>query len=204
LSTPLERDAPLCLYATTARAPVPTPPLRSDARTEIAVVGAGYTGLSAALHLADRGARVTLLEAHEPGWGAAGRNGGQVNAGLKHEPDAVERHLGNIYGPRLVQLAGEAPAYLFRLIARLDIVSARIARALRAECRFGRVSSKSAVSRRSWIAKLTLRATCDCVSFCVSIRDRSDLRHAHGRGGARRYERGRARSAARPDLAPHQ
>lgn len=121
MSTPLERDAPLCLYAATARAPVPTPPLRSDARTEIAVVGAGYTGLSAALHLAERGVAVTLLEAHEPGWGAAGRNGGQVNAGLKHEPDAVERHLGKIYGPRLVQLAGEAPAYLFRLIARLDL-----------------------------------------------------------------------------------
>ncbi|HEX9474727.1 MAG TPA: FAD-binding oxidoreductase [Steroidobacteraceae bacterium] len=121
MSTPLERDAPLCLYAATARAPVPTPPLRSDARTKIAVVGAGYTGLSAALHLAERGVAVTLLEAHAPGWGAAGRNGGQVNAGLKHEPDAVERHLGKIYGPRLVQLAGEAPAYLFRLIARLDI-----------------------------------------------------------------------------------
>jgi glycine/D-amino acid oxidase-like deaminating enzyme len=121
LSTPLERDAPRCLYAGTARPAVPTPPLRSDARTEIAVVGAGYTGLSAALHLAERGAAVTLLEAHEPGWGAAGRNGGQVNAGLKHEPDEVERHLGKIYGPRLVQLAGEAPAFLFRLIARLNI-----------------------------------------------------------------------------------
>jgi len=96
-------------------------PWPGDSWPKIAVVGAGYTGLSAALHLAERGARVTLLEAHEPGWGAAGRNGGQVNAGLKHEPDAVERHLGKIYGPRLVQLAGEAPAYLFRLIARLDI-----------------------------------------------------------------------------------
>jgi glycine/D-amino acid oxidase-like deaminating enzyme len=100
---------------------VPTPPLRADARTQVAIVGAGYTGLSAALHLAEGGTAVTVLEAHEPGWGAAGRNGGQVNAGLKHEPDEVERHLGNIFGPRLVQLAGEAPTFLFRLIARFGI-----------------------------------------------------------------------------------
>jgi glycine/D-amino acid oxidase-like deaminating enzyme len=100
---------------------VRTPPLRADARTEVAIVGAGYTGLSAALHLAERGTAVTLLEAHEPGWGAAGRNGGQVNAGLKHDPDEVERHLGSVFGPRLVRLAGEAPAFLFKLIARLGI-----------------------------------------------------------------------------------
>jgi glycine/D-amino acid oxidase-like deaminating enzyme len=121
LSTPLEHDAPQCLYPATARPPVPTPPLRAHTRAEVAIVGAGYTGLSTALHLAERGTAVTLLEAHEPGWGAAGRNGGQVNAGLKHEPDEVERHLGVVYGPRLVRLAGDAPAYLFGLIDRLGI-----------------------------------------------------------------------------------
>ena len=120
-STPLERDEPHCLYVATARSAVSVPPLRTDARTEVAVVGAGYTGLSTALHLAERGVAVTLLEAHEPGWGAAGRNGGQVNPGLKHEPDEVERDLGEVYGPRLVRLAGEAPDYLFALIARLGI-----------------------------------------------------------------------------------
>ena len=119
--TPLERDEPRCLYVATARRAVPAPPLRTDARTEVVVVGAGYTGLSTALHLAERGVAVTLLEAHEPGWGAAGRNGGQVNAGLKHEPDEAERDLGDVYGPRLVRLAGEAPAYLFGLITRLGI-----------------------------------------------------------------------------------
>ncbi len=121
MPTPLEHDAPQCLYLATARPAVPTPPLRTDTRAEVAIVGAGYTGLSTALHLAERGKAVTLLEAHEPGWGAAGRNGGQVNAGLKHEPDEVERHLGPVYGPRLVQLAGDAPAYLFGLVDRLGI-----------------------------------------------------------------------------------
>lgn len=121
LSTSLQHDAPQCLYAATAGTSAPLAPLTTDARTEVAVVGAGYTGLSTALHLAERGTAVVLLEAHEPGWGAAGRNGGQVNAGLKHEPDEVERHFGETYGPRLVQFAGGAPAYLFELVDRLGI-----------------------------------------------------------------------------------
>jgi glycine/D-amino acid oxidase-like deaminating enzyme len=136
VSTPLEHDAPHCLYPATARAPVPAPALRADERTAVAVVGAGYTGLSTALHLAERGTAVTLLEAHEPGWGAAGRNGGQVNAGLKHEPDEVEAHLGPTFGPRLVQLAGDAPSYLFALIDRLGIdCEPRREGTIRAACR---------------------------------------------------------------------
>jgi glycine/D-amino acid oxidase-like deaminating enzyme len=118
MPTPLELDAPGCLYTATATPPVSAPPLAGELRAEVAIIGGGYTGLSAALHLAERGRRVALLEAREPGWGAAGRNGGQVNAGLKHEPDDVERALGPVYGPRLVQLAGGAPEFLFELIAR--------------------------------------------------------------------------------------
>jgi glycine/D-amino acid oxidase-like deaminating enzyme len=118
MPTPLEVDAPRCLYPLTATPPVPAVPLRGEVRVETVVVGGGYTGLSAALHLAERGRSVALLEAREPGWGAAGRNGGQVNAGLKHEPDDVERALGPVYGPRLVRLAGGGPDFLFELIAR--------------------------------------------------------------------------------------
>jgi glycine/D-amino acid oxidase-like deaminating enzyme len=120
-ATSLESGASGCLYGSTARPPVPAPVLRAHERTAVAVIGAGYTGLSAALHLAERGVPNVLLEAREPGWGAAGRNGGQVNAGLKHEPNDVERDLGPVHGPRLVRLAGEAPEYLFKLIGRLQI-----------------------------------------------------------------------------------
>jgi glycine/D-amino acid oxidase-like deaminating enzyme len=113
--------AAACAYSLTAEPLIALPQLQAQIRTQVAVIGAGYTGLSAALGLAEKGISTVLLEAHEPGWGAAGRNGGQVNAGLKHEPDDIERDLGPVYGPRLVRLAGEAPGYLFNLIHRLQI-----------------------------------------------------------------------------------
>jgi glycine/D-amino acid oxidase-like deaminating enzyme len=109
------------LYQETAEAAVPTPPLDGDLRTELAVVGGGFTGLSTALHAAERGCAVVLLEAQEPGWGASGRNGGQVNPGLKHDPDIVERDFGVELGGRMVKFAGDAPAFVFDLIKRHDI-----------------------------------------------------------------------------------
>jgi glycine/D-amino acid oxidase-like deaminating enzyme len=112
---------PPSLYAQTARAAVDTPPLDGDRRVSVAVIGGGFTGLSAALHLAERGVEVAVLEAHEPGWGASGRNGGQVNPGLKHDPDQVEADFGADLGGRMVALSGEAPNMVFRLIERDQI-----------------------------------------------------------------------------------
>lgn len=121
MDTPITRDLPKCLYPVTAIASPPTPTLHGQSRADVVVVGGGLTGLSTALHLAERGIAVALLEAHEPGWGAAGRNGGQVNAGLKYEPEAATRALGPIHGPRLSQLASAGPDYLFDVIERHGI-----------------------------------------------------------------------------------
>ena len=79
------RSLPPSLYADTAHLAIATPPLDGDRRVSVAVIGAGFTGLSAALHLAEKGVDVVVLEAHEPGWRASGRNGGQVtfDAGTK-------------------------------------------------------------------------------------------------------------------------
>jgi glycine/D-amino acid oxidase-like deaminating enzyme len=106
------------LYHQTAEPAVAIAPLRGDAHCEVAVVGGGFTGLSTALHLAERGARVTLLEAQEVGFGASGRNGGQVNPGLKATPDRVERDFGAAMGARMNAFAGAAPEFVFQLIAR--------------------------------------------------------------------------------------
>ena len=106
------------LYQDTAEPALPTPPLEADVRADVAIVGGGVTGLSSALHLAERGASVVLLEAQEPGWGASGRNGGQVNPGLKFDPDIVERDHGIDLGTRMNVLSGAAPSFVFDLIKR--------------------------------------------------------------------------------------
>ena len=70
------------LWSATANPSAPCPELQADVSADVAIVGAGFTGLSAALHLAQMGRSVVVLEAQTPGWGASGRNGGQVNPGL--------------------------------------------------------------------------------------------------------------------------
>jgi glycine/D-amino acid oxidase-like deaminating enzyme len=83
---------------------------------DVVVVGAGFTGLSAALHLAKGGARVVVLEATEIGFGGSGRNVGLVNAGMWVMPDALPAVLGADYGERLLNLLGDAPQLVFQLI----------------------------------------------------------------------------------------
>lgn len=118
---PVAAPLPPSVYAETAVPAPETPPLVGDRRTSVAVVGGGFTGLSAALHLTQKGVDVVVLEANEPGWGASGRNGGQVNPGLKHDPDQVEADFGGDLGGRMVALSGNAPNLVFDLIQRHQI-----------------------------------------------------------------------------------
>lgn len=109
------------LWSATANSSPVCPPLAGSQEAEVAVIGGGFTGLSAAFHLAEAGVDVALLEAESPGWGASGRNGGQVNPGLKEDPDTIERHYGADLGARMVDLAGGAGDFVFELIKRLGI-----------------------------------------------------------------------------------
>jgi len=109
---------PDSLWAATAPPGPSCPPLSGDRFAELCVIGGGYTGLSAAYHAAETGADVVLVEAAEPGWGAAGRNGGQVIAGLKLDPDDLERRFGTERGRRLTDFAGGAADFVFELVAK--------------------------------------------------------------------------------------
>lgn len=109
------------LWEDTAPASPAAPVLRETISVDVVVVGAGYTGLSAALHLALKGAAVAVLESVDVGFGGSGRNVGLVNAGMWVSPDEVAATLGPRFGERLLRVLGEAPALVFELIERYGI-----------------------------------------------------------------------------------
>lgn len=120
----IENERPVIansLWSATANPSPACPPLSGDVTADVAIVGGGFTGLSAALHLAEAGQQVVLLESETPGWGASGRNGGQVNPGLKESPNEIEARFGPDMGPRMVRMAGEAASLVFSLIERHGI-----------------------------------------------------------------------------------
>ena len=115
--------APLAasLCADTAHDTPPRPALVGEIEADVVVIGAGFTGLSAALHLAEAGKRVVVLEAETPGWGASGRNGGQVNPGLKADPYETEAAYGHDMGGRMVAASAAAGDLVFGLIEKHGI-----------------------------------------------------------------------------------
>lgn len=85
---------PTSYYAATANRQLEFPQLEGDVQADVCVIGAGYTGLSAALHLAEAGYKVCVLEAEKVGWGASGRNGGQVAQGQRLGHDELAKKMG--------------------------------------------------------------------------------------------------------------
>ncbi|MGY8631941.1 FAD-binding oxidoreductase [Bradyrhizobium sp. 14AA] len=109
------------LWELTAPLAPQTGPLAGEVDVDVAVIGGGYTGLSSALHLAEGGARVAVLEASEIGFGGSGRNVGLVNAGMWVMPDTLAVTLGQTFGERLNALLSHGPQKVFDLIEKHGI-----------------------------------------------------------------------------------
>jgi glycine/D-amino acid oxidase-like deaminating enzyme len=109
------------VYRNGAVLPRITSTLESQTDADVIVVGAGFTGVSAALHLAEAGRKPLLIEAREVGWGASGRNFGQVVPYTKNSEAHVLQHFGPVYGPRLLDATASGPDLVFELIERLGI-----------------------------------------------------------------------------------
>ena len=108
-------------YAATRNRQLDFPALAEECYVDVCVVGAGITGCSAALHLAERGYTVAVLEAERVGWGASGRSGGQKLHGFGCEMSVLRRQLGEADARRLWDMSLEAVALLDELVERHGI-----------------------------------------------------------------------------------
>lgn len=108
-------------YAASAKALAPFPSLKGEASADVCIIGAGYTGLSAALHCAARGLSVVLLDAQRVGWGASGRNGGQVGADQRVDQKMLETQFGYAHARRLFDLGLASAALVKSLVSKHEI-----------------------------------------------------------------------------------
>ncbi len=170
ITPPHSLPLPPSLYADTAGQSVDAPALEADRSVSVAIIGGGFAGLSTALHLAERGIEPIVLEANEPGWGASGNNGGQLNPGLKLDPDAIETAFGGDLGNRMIAFAYNAPLFTLELIRRLDIdCEARQNGTLRAARHETHARAVEATA-----------AQCICRGMPVRLLDRSELQEVTG------------------------
>jgi len=112
---------PASYYKATANRELNFSALDGDLVADVCIVGAGYTGLSAALHLAERGYAVVVLDAQRVGWGASGRNGGQLGTGQRVDQETLEKMVGLERAKQLWQLAEDSKNLVKDLIAKYKI-----------------------------------------------------------------------------------
>ena len=140
------------LWERTAPPPPATEALAGDIVADVAIVGAGFTGLSTALHLAERGISAVVLEAVEIGYGAAGRSSGLVNAGLWVMPSVLKETLGADYGGRILELLRNSPRTVFDVVDKYSI-ACELKRAGTIHCGEGRKGAEEIHERaRQWQA----------------------------------------------------
>jgi gamma-glutamylputrescine oxidase len=110
-------DLPQGYYAASARPATARMRLAGTAKADVCVIGAGFTGLSAALHLAEAGAKVVVVESDTVGFAASGRNGGQIHTGHRKSQEELERWLGRVHARDLWDLCEESKALLRRNVS---------------------------------------------------------------------------------------
>ncbi|MFM6989373.1 MAG: NAD(P)/FAD-dependent oxidoreductase, partial [Arenimonas sp.] len=108
-------------YAASASPQPERPPLQGRIEADVCIVGAGYTGLSSGLHLAEAGFTVVVLEAAKVGWGASGRNGGQIVHSYSRDIDVIERNHGKAVADAMGSMAFEGARIIRERVAKYGI-----------------------------------------------------------------------------------
>lgn len=144
-------EAAPSLWGATATPLRAFPALAGDAQADVVIIGAGYTGLSAAHHLAQSGLSAIVLEANRPGWGASGRNGGVITAKFRISFPAVAAAHGQPMAKRMYEIALEATDILTELVETYDIDAARLTRTGQVKAAHNHETLAYAVKEAEWL-----------------------------------------------------
>ena len=141
------------LWAGTAE-PLPAfPSLSGEVKADVAIIGAGYTGLSAAHHVAKSGLAPVVLEANHPGWGASGRNGGVITAKFRQSFRDIDKAHGRAMARRMYDIAHESVDIVEELVSEFGITAARLTRGGQVKAAHNLAALQAAIDEAKWMKR---------------------------------------------------
>jgi gamma-glutamylputrescine oxidase len=141
------------LWASTAEPLRAFPSLSGEVQADVSIIGAGYTGLSAAHHIAKSGLRPIVLEANRPGWGASGRNGGVITAKFRQSFRGIDAAHGRAMARRMYQIAHESTEIVEELVSEFGIASARLTRSGQVKAAHNHATLRAAIDEAEWMKR---------------------------------------------------
>lgn len=141
------------LWASNAEGAPHLPSLSGETRADVVIIGAGYTGLSAAHHIANSGLSPVVLEANRPGWGASGRNGGVVTAKFRLSFRQIDAAHGRAIARRMYEIAHESVEMVEELVSEYGITSAQLKRTGQVKAAHNQTTLKAAISEAEWMKR---------------------------------------------------
>ena len=141
------------LWADTAE-PLPAfPKLAGEVKADVVIIGAGYTGLSAAHHIAKSGLSPVVLEANHPGWGASGRNGGVITAKFRLSFRDIDAAHGRAMARRMYEIAHDSVEMVDELVSEFGIESARLTRSGQVKAAHNQATLRAAIDEAEWMKR---------------------------------------------------
>ncbi|WP_407117700.1 NAD(P)/FAD-dependent oxidoreductase [Bradyrhizobium sp. LMG 9283] len=129
------------------------PVLSGEQQADVVIIGAGYTGLSAAHHIAKSGLSPVVLEANRPGWGASGRNGGVITAKFRLSFREIDAAHGRAMARRMYEIAHESTDMVEELVSEFGITSANLTRTGQVKAAHNETTLKAAIDEANWMTR---------------------------------------------------
>lgn len=141
------------LWEATAEPAREFPVLSGEQQADVVIIGAGYTGLSAAHHIAKSGLSPVVLEANRPGWGASGRNGGVITAKFRLSFREIDSTHGRAMARRMYEIAHESTDMVEELVSEFGITSVNLTRTGQVKAAHNETTLKAAIDEANWMAR---------------------------------------------------